>query len=53
MSDDNQSSLEEAIRTVGTCTQMCDEKERVNRIYEGQTDAAERVSRLERLCDIC
>ncbi|KAK5954710.1 actin cytoskeleton and mitosis protein [Knufia fluminis] len=43
MSDDKQSTLDDAIKTVGTCTQMCDEKERVNRIFENQVDAAERL----------
>jgi len=47
MSDDKQSSLDDAIKTVGTCTQMCDEKERVNRIFENQVDAAERVRTCE------
>lgn len=35
MSSEDQSSIDEAIRTRGVCTQMCDEKERVERIFNG------------------
>lgn len=44
MSDpDKREKLENAIFTKGTCTHMCDEKERVDRIFELQLDRAEMV----------
>ena len=45
MSSDAQSSIDHAIKTRGTCTDMCDKKERVDRIYQNAVDIEETVSR--------
>lgn len=37
--------LEDSIRKIGTCTQFCDEKERVDRMFENLVDPAETVGK--------
>lgn len=40
---DTSKKLEDSIRKVGTCTKFCDEKERVDRMFENLVDLAETV----------
>ncbi|KAI5300851.1 hypothetical protein KEM56_002149, partial [Ascosphaera pollenicola] len=48
---DNQRSLKEAITPVGTCTEMCPEFERVERIVQKMVDRAEKLDDGEALHD--
>lgn len=51
MDDPNRrKTLQDSIRKIGTCQQMCDEKERVDRMFENLVDLAETV-RLYGLCE--